>query len=31
MKLKNKRIAIFLENKYEDLEFWYPYIRMKEE
>lgn len=31
MKLKNKRIAMFLENKYEDLEFWYPCIRMKEE
>lgn len=30
-KLKNKNIAIFLEDYYEDLEFWYPFIRMKEE
>ena len=31
MSLKGKRIAIFLENIYEDAEFWYPYYRMKEE
>jgi protease I len=31
MKLKGKSIAIFVEKFYEDLEFWYPYLRMKEE
>jgi protease I len=31
MKLKGKRIAIFLEKMYEDIEFWYPKLRMKEE
>jgi protease I len=31
MKLRGKRIAIFVEKMYEDLEFWYPYLRMKEE
>ncbi len=25
-----KKVAIFLEDMYEDLEFWYPYYRMKE-
>jgi len=25
------RIAILVENMYEDVEFWYPYYRMKEE
>lgn len=30
MSLKGKRIAVFLEKMYEDLEFWYPNIRMKE-
>jgi len=29
--MKDKRIAIFVENMYEDIEFWYPYFRMKEE
>lgn len=29
--LTGKRIAILVESFYEDLEFWYPYYRMKEE
>ena len=31
MKLKNRNIAIFLADLYEDLEFWYPALRMEEE
>ncbi len=31
MKLEGKAIAIFVEDLYEDREFWYPYYRMKEE
>ena len=31
MSLSGKKIAIFLENFFEDTEFWYPYYRMKEE
>ncbi|MCI0422842.1 MAG: type 1 glutamine amidotransferase [Acidobacteria bacterium] len=31
MRLKGKSVAIFLENLYEDTEFWYPYYRMQEE
>lgn len=31
MQLKNRKLAIFLENMYEDIEFWYPYYRMQEE
>jgi protease I len=31
MKLKGKKIAVFVANYYEELEFWYPLLRMKEE
>lgn len=31
MKLKGKKIAILLEQMYQDLEAWYPYYRLKEE
>lgn len=31
MSLKGKKTAVFLENIYEDAEFWYPYYRLKEE
>lgn len=31
MRLVGKKIAILVENKYNDFEFWYPYFRMKEE
>jgi protease I len=31
MKLANTEIAILIEDIYEDLEFWYPYYRLKEE
>jgi protease I len=31
MILQGKKVAVFLEKMYEDLEFWYPYLRMKEE
>jgi deglycase len=31
MSLEGKKIVIFIEDMYEDLEFWYPNIRMKEE
>lgn len=31
MKLVGKRIAILVEDYYNDREFWYPYYRMKEE
>lgn len=31
MSLSGKRIAIFTEQKYEDLELWYPAIRLREE
>jgi len=31
MKLKDKKVALFAAELYEDLELWYPYYRMKEE
>ncbi|MFZ5450152.1 MAG: type 1 glutamine amidotransferase domain-containing protein [Thermodesulfobacteriota bacterium] len=30
-RLKGKRVAIFAEDLYEDLELWYPLLRLKEE
>lgn len=29
--MKNNEIGIFIENNYQELEFWYPYLRLKEE
>ncbi len=31
MRLEGKRIAVLAEDNYEDLELWYPLIRMREE
>ncbi len=31
MKLKNKKIALFVADIYNEFEFWYPYYRLKEE
>jgi putative intracellular protease/amidase len=30
MELENRRIAILAEDGYEDLELWYPLLRMRE-
>lgn len=30
MELEGKRVGIFIENRYQEFEFWYPYFRMKE-
>lgn len=30
MRIEGKNIAILAEDNYEDLELWYPYLRMKE-
>jgi protease I len=31
MKLKGKKVVLLVENNYQDLEFWVPYYRLKEE
>jgi protease I len=31
MKLKNRNVVLFVEKMFNDLEFWYPYYRLKEE
>ncbi|MCE1253465.1 MAG: type 1 glutamine amidotransferase [Anaerolineae bacterium] len=31
MRLKNKRVAVFVELEFEDLEFWVPVMRLQEE
>jgi len=31
MKLKEQRIAVLVADMYQELEFWYPYLRLKEE
>ena len=30
MELSGKRMAILIEDLYNEFEFWYPYYRMKE-
>ncbi len=31
MRLKGKKVVILIENNYQELEFWVPYYRLKEE
>jgi protease I len=31
MRLENKSVGILVENDYQELEFWYPYLRLQEE
>ncbi len=31
MKLKGKRVAVLISDMYQELEYWYPYYRLKEE
>jgi protease I len=31
MRLQGKKVVILIENNYQDLEFWVPYYRLKEE
>jgi protease I len=31
MQLKGKKVVLLVENNYQDLEFWVPYYRLKEE
>ena len=31
MRLKGKKVVLLVENNYQDLEFWVPYYRLKEE
>ncbi len=31
MRLKGKKIALMLDQQYQELEVWYPYYRLQEE
>ena len=31
MRLRNKRVGVFVEEGFEDLEFWVPVMRLREE
>jgi len=31
MRVKDKRVAVLVANMYQEIEFWYPYLRLKEE
>jgi len=31
MSAKDKRVAVLVADMYQELEFWYPYLRLKEE